>query len=783
MMETMIEHARNASARRRLTACADRTFSRRSRPSGRPKRSAGLALKSLSRSLDEWRLGCQRAPEWSGRAWCIGVGHFLHVRCDSAPYIPCCTMGEPNFEEVDHRGAGTATPTPTPASISAGTTNVHLQQHSITSTAEAADATAGATAAAAKDTNVAGFQHPAVPGSGIGSGSGSHSYDSQGEGAQGSDTQCNSIAAPATNPASYMQNAQLPPLNTTSTALPLHQGSPATAGSSASSTRERHQSHHPRTPSSAGLSLDTNFARLPTSLNPLSPPTPSIIESKVESRSRSNTIPHQISGGGSLKTVLSTSSMASSLSPGSAISSPALGALQDITPLPSPLVGGDSPGPWGRRASIVEAARPHSRHSSIDTPTHSMFPHHGPGGSGAGSPARTKKKGYGGLVSAAVSAQAASTQTPEKAAGAGHERSHSRNRSVSEFVPEALHNVRPRHVTISNVVSQAPAAERVESEPLPSIDTSHLHREEYLAEQRGLTPASASAPSLPTLTPTSVLPATLPTPPASNQSAADSDDDLPLEPSNLDPNAPNIEYLPVRSSPENPPKLWRPVRLLGQGTFSKVILATSQRLRAPDPLDEATLDTHKLVAIKVVEHGPAGGADEERIELSLKREVEMLKSVLHPSLIHLKAFDYNDQHALLVLTYCPGGDLFDLASEHRDLLTPFMVQRIFAELVGAVRYLHKELIVHRDIKLESTHPLLLSFLRLHKLTFPRRPPQRPPLNPNLDTPASAPRPTPNHTHRSRSLPEDPTTARLPLTHHPLRLRRLRRARDPSRSTL
>jgi protein-serine/threonine kinase len=81
--------------------------------------------------------------------------------------------------------------------------------------------------------------------------------------------------------------------------------------------------------------------------------------------------------------------------------------------------------------------------------------------------------------------------------------------------------------------------------------------------------------------------------------------------------------------------------------------------------------------------------------------VEMLRSVSHPSLVHLRAFDHNEAQALLVLTYCPGGDLFDVASDHRDILTVGLVQRIFAEMVSAVRYLHTKLIVHRDIKLES----------------------------------------------------------------------------------
>jgi len=162
------------------------------------------------------------------------------------------------------------------------------------------------------------------------------------------------------------------------------------------------------------------------------------------------------------------------------------------------------------------------------------------------------------------------------------------------------------------------------------------------------------------------------------------------------------EYLEIHCGIQNKRRKFRQLRQLGQGTFSKVMLATQERIPAnPTPEIEEHLDPGKLVAIKIVEHGPAGGADEQRIETSLKREVEMLKSLSHPSLVHLKACEYQESRALLVLDYCLGGDLFELASQRSDLLTPMIIQRIFAELVQAVRYLHTNWIVHRDIKLEN----------------------------------------------------------------------------------
>lgn len=346
-------------------------------------------------------------------------------------------------------------------------------------------------------------------------------------------------------------------------------------------------------------------------------------------------------------------STAGSLSPGSVISSPQIAAMLDITPLPSPTVSAFES--W--RHVVRTRSRGSSTSSRSDLPP-SVFP---PLSSSPGSP---RKKHH--FIS----------HTPRASIDDGPRDSPGRTRSISEYVPDALAVPRPRPVAVSG------------TGPAPEVDSpqSALQREEYLGESRGLVTPFAPHSSTPI-----------------RHDAVHDEEPLPKRQKR--------ELFTANSVYSGQPRRYEGLRELGTGTFSRVILAVRKIPERRDTVDY-TADSvnmagvkarsRRLVAIKIVEHGPAGGADAERVETSLRREVEILKAVKHPSLVHLKAFGTDDsKRALLVMNYCPGGDLFDVASTKLEVLTPPLVRRIFAELVSAVRYLHQKYIVHRDIKLES----------------------------------------------------------------------------------
>ena len=353
----------------------------------------------------------------------------------------------------------------------------------------------------------------------------------------------------------------------------------------------------------------------------------------------------------SVKSLTASHYTAGSLSPASAFSSPGLGPLVDITPLPSPVTQ-PTTNPWANMPALnTSTSRPGSSHSQYSPTPLSL---------NASSPPK-KRKHHPGLI-----------PTVDPSVALAKEPSHTRNRSLSEYVPTAV-ATRPRNIAPSG--AKTPTSIEPASKP--------MQREEYLAVQRGIS-------ALPTPRP--------PTPPRSNRGATDSSEcgSPPPSPGPVGSLAKRYEARVLKTGKM---KKWTAVRQLGTGTFSTVMLATSDTFGGGKTEDQ--LDPKSLVAVKICEHGPAGGADEKKIESSLMRELDILKAINHPSLVHLKAVNVLEKRAFLVLDYACGGDLFDLASSKSDLISPGLIRRMFAELVGAVRYLHGLRIVHRDIKLES----------------------------------------------------------------------------------
>ena len=368
----------------------------------------------------------------------------------------------------------------------------------------------------------------------------------------------------------------------------------------------------------------------------------------------------------------------SSLSPASVLSSPPLTAVGDVTPLPSPILF-TNPGPWKFDRQISRSFTPlvpsvtNLRQPDTISPV---------------VPRARAAKVYPALDRFDENGQAAKPGLTVTQNSLGNESP----RDTDHRPPITGGWEEEDEPGSAGALSSQPACRtaRASSTLDADVKSNVLHREHYLAVDRGI-----------------AVPATRPPiPPRRSSGNLGDKKDEPVVAKVSYQNSPQEIYY-VRSIRMQQLRKYRKVCELGQGTFSQVSLAVRVESGNDDgprrsfSVHAASALHQRLVAVKIVEFGPAGGTDEGRVEVSLKREVDILKSVNHPSLVQLKAFGSDEKRALLVLDYCPGGDLFDFASSPVNRLSPNLIQRIFAELVDAVLYLHRNYIVHRDIKLES----------------------------------------------------------------------------------
>lgn len=132
---------------------------------------------------------------------------------------------------------------------------------------------------------------------------------------------------------------------------------------------------------------------------------------------------------------------------------------------------------------------------------------------------------------------------------------------------------------------------------------------------------------------------------------------------------------------ENPfERDYRPIRLLGEGGYGKVLLA-----------EKISSSTER--AIKIIHKKDYEGKKYER-------EFKILKELNHPNVLKYYGSYEHRNKVYLVTEYCPGQELLTEIWQCGKM-TEKRAQTYFRELIEALCYIHSKNIVHRDLKPEN----------------------------------------------------------------------------------
>ncbi len=111
--------------------------------------------------------------------------------------------------------------------------------------------------------------------------------------------------------------------------------------------------------------------------------------------------------------------------------------------------------------------------------------------------------------------------------------------------------------------------------------------------------------------------------------------------------------------------------------------------------------TNTKVAIKIVEKLLPGSPKKRYEEARL--EGGILRLCDHPCVVKLHELFVKKAVIVIILEFCPGGELFDLVvDDYKKMTFNERVAKVqMYQILQAVKYLHAENIIHRDLKLEN----------------------------------------------------------------------------------
>jgi len=132
------------------------------------------------------------------------------------------------------------------------------------------------------------------------------------------------------------------------------------------------------------------------------------------------------------------------------------------------------------------------------------------------------------------------------------------------------------------------------------------------------------------------------------------------------------------------PDMYRHEKVLGKGAFGLVSLVRSVltgELVAMKTIDRSKLYTHNL-------------------KKTVEQEIRILKLLRHERIISLYEIIETPRAIHLVMEYSDGGNLHEHTKRHKRM-EESMAQRLFLQLLEAVKHCHTQRVCHRDLKLEN----------------------------------------------------------------------------------
>lgn len=137
----------------------------------------------------------------------------------------------------------------------------------------------------------------------------------------------------------------------------------------------------------------------------------------------------------------------------------------------------------------------------------------------------------------------------------------------------------------------------------------------------------------------------------------------------------------------SPPAIrWRKGELIGCGAYGRVYMGMN-------------LDSGELLAIKeVLIAANSSSRDKAQAQIQeLEEEVKLLQNLSHPNIVRYLGTAREDDALNILLEFVPGGSIASLLGKFGSFTEP-VIRMYTKQLLQGLEYLHKNGIMHRDIK-------------------------------------------------------------------------------------